>query len=70
MLCQKKFVLSSGRNDLKVAFCKIDLSMLNIYWPCSLRFHPCHDCSFLVFVSLATSCAGSMASNSVPSLSR
>ena len=52
------FDLSSDRTGLKVTIFQIDFCPVD-----------CHDCNSLGFVFSRSSCAGSMASNSVPSSS-
>ena len=51
------FSLSNNRYDLKVVLYHIDFCLVD-----------CHDCNFLGFVFLGSSCAGLMASNPVPYL--
>ena len=62
----KNFAFSTNENDLNTRY---NFALLNISRLCSLRFKLCHECNFLVFVSLRASCAGSMASSTIPSLS-
>ena len=50
------FNLSTDITGLKVTLCTIDFCLVD-----------CHDCNFFGFVFSESSCAGSMASNPIPS---